>query len=44
MSIDTKIRICLLLVSVAASAIAAVVAAHGFFVGFLEEVGGGGPV
>ena len=44
MSIDTKIRIGLLLVSVAVSAIAAVAAAHGLYVGFLDEIGGGGPV
>ena len=40
MSIDVKVRIGLFLVSVAVSAIAAVAAAHGLAVGFLDEIGG----
>ncbi len=40
MSIDTKIRIGLLLVSVAVSAFVALAAAHGLAVGFLDEIGG----
>jgi len=42
MSIDLKIRIGLLVVSVAISAIAALAAAHGLAVGFLDEIGGTG--
>ena len=44
LSIDVKIRLGLLLVSVAVSAIAAIAAAHGLYVGFLDEIGGGGPL
>ncbi len=44
MTIDAKVRIGLFLVSVAVTAIAAVAAAHGLYVGFLDEIGGGGPV
>jgi len=44
MTIDSKIRIGLFLVSAAVSAIAAVAAAHGLYVGFLDEIGGAGPV
>lgn len=43
MSIDSKIRIGLLLVSLAISAFAAVAAAHGLYAGFLDEIGGMGP-
>jgi hypothetical protein len=42
MSIDLKIRIGLLLVSLAVSAFAVVAAAHGLYVGFLDEIGGTG--
>lgn len=42
MSIDVKIRVGLLLVSLAASAIAAVAAGHGLYLGFLDEIGGTG--
>jgi hypothetical protein len=42
MSTDSKIRIGLFLVSVAASAVAAVAAAHGLYVGFLDTIGGTG--
>ena len=42
MSIDVKIRIGLLLVSAAVSAIAAVAAAHGIALGFLDVIGGQG--
>ncbi len=44
MSIDVKIRVGLFLVSVAVTAIAAVASAHGLYVGFLDEIGGGGPI
>ncbi len=40
MSIDAKIRLGMLLVSLAISAIAAVASAHGLTVGFLDEIGG----
>lgn len=43
MSIDVKVRLGLLLVSLAISAVAALAAAHGLYVGFLDEIGGGGP-
>jgi len=43
MTIDAKIRIGLFLVTVAISAIAALAAAHGLAVGFLDEIGGTGP-
>ena len=42
MNIDAKIRVGLFLVSVAVSAIAAVAAAHGLYVGFLDGIGGAG--
>lgn len=41
MGIDVKIRIGLLLVSLAISAFAALATTHGMYVGFLDEVGGG---
>ena len=41
MNIDTKIRIGLLLVSVALSAFASLAAAHGLYVGFLDGNGTG---
>jgi len=41
MSIDLKIKIGLLLVSLAISAFAVLATAHGLSVGFLDEVGGG---
>lgn len=41
MSIDLKIRIGLLLVSLAISAFAALAAAHGIHVGFLDATGPG---
>lgn len=40
MSIDVKIRIGLLLVSLAISALAAMATAHGLYVGFLDDIGG----
>lgn len=43
MSIDVKVRLGLLLVSVAVSAIAGVAMAHGLYVGFLDEIGGTTP-
>jgi hypothetical protein len=43
MTTDAKIRIGLFLVAVAVSAIAALAAAHGLAVGFLDEIGGMGP-
>ncbi len=43
MSVDLKIRLGLLAVSLAVSAIAALATAHGLYVGFLDEIGGGGP-
>jgi len=43
MNIDLKIRIGLLLVSVAISAFAALASAHGLYVGILDEIGGAGP-
>ena len=43
MSIDVKIRIGLLLVTLAISAFVAVAATHGLYVGFLDEIGGTGP-
>jgi len=42
MSIDVKVRIGLLLVSLAVSAFVALASAHGLAVGFLDEIGGGG--
>ena len=44
MSIDSKIGVGLFLVSIAVTAFAAVAVAHGLYVGFLDEIGGGGPV
>ncbi len=43
MSIDVRIRIGLLVVSVAIAVIATLATAHGLYVGFLDEIGGGGP-
>ena len=43
MNIDVKIRIGLFVVSVAIAAIAALASAHGLYVGFLDDIGGGGP-
>jgi len=43
MTIDVKIRVGLFLVTVAVSAIAALAAAHGLAIGFLDEIGGMGP-
>jgi hypothetical protein len=43
MSIDIKIRIGLLLVSLAISAFAALATTHGLYVGFLDGIGGSGP-
>lgn len=43
MTIDVKVRVGLLLVSVAISAFAALAAAHGLNVGFLDEIGGSTP-
>jgi hypothetical protein len=43
MSIDLKIRVGILLVSLAISAVAALASAHGLYLGFLDEIGGGGP-
>jgi hypothetical protein len=43
MSTDVKIRLGLILVSVAISAFVALATAHGFAVGFLDEIGGTGP-
>jgi len=43
MTIDAKIRLGLFLVSVAISAFAALAAAHGLAIGFLDEIGGGSP-
>jgi hypothetical protein len=43
MTIDVKIRIGLFLVSAAISVIAALAAAHGLAIGFLDEIGGGSP-
>ena len=43
MTIDVKIRIALLLVSVAISAFAALASAHGIYLGFLDEIGGTAP-
>ena len=43
MTIDGKIRVGLFLVAVAVSAIAAVTAAHGLAIEFLDEIGGMGP-
>jgi len=40
MTIDIKIRVGLVLVSVAISAFAALAAAHGLYLGFLDEIGG----
>ncbi len=40
MSIDVKIRIGMLLVSLAISAFAALASTHGVYVGFLDEIGG----
>ncbi len=40
MSVDVKIRISVLLVSLATSAFAALATAHGLYVGFLDEIGG----
>lgn len=42
MSIDLKVRVGLLLVSLAVSAVAALAAAHGLYVGFLDGIGGTG--
>ncbi|MDA4120328.1 MAG: hypothetical protein OK436_07045 [Thaumarchaeota archaeon] len=42
MSIDVKIRIGLLLVSLAISAFAALASTHGLYVGFLDDIGGTG--
>ena len=42
MSIDLKIRLGLLVASFAISALVALAAAHGLYVGFLDEIGGGG--
>ncbi len=42
MSVDLKIRIGLLVVSLAVSALAALASAHGLYVGFLDEIGGSG--
>jgi hypothetical protein len=43
MTIDIKIRIGLLLVSLAISAVMALAAAHGLYVGALDEIGGTTP-
>ena len=43
MSIDTKVRLGLLSVSLAIAAFAAVASAHGLAVGLLDEIGGMGP-
>ena len=43
MTIDVKIRIGLLLAAAAVSAVAALGAAHGLAIGFLDEIGGMGP-
>jgi len=43
MSIDVKVRLGLLLVSLAISAFAGLAAAHGLSVGFLDEIGGTTP-
>jgi len=42
MSIDVKIRVGVLLVSLAMSAVAALAAAHGLYLGFLDGIGGTG--
>ncbi len=42
MSIDLKIRVGLLFVSLAISALAALATTHGLYVGFLDTVGGSG--
>ncbi len=42
MSIDVKIRVGILLVSLAISGVAALAAAHGLYLGFLDEIGGTG--
>lgn len=42
MSIDIKIRVGLLLVSLAISAFAALASTHGLYVGFLDGIGGTG--
>ncbi len=42
MTIDTKVRIGVLLVSLAISAFAALASAHGLYLGFLDEIGGVG--
>jgi hypothetical protein len=41
MSVDVKVRIGILLVSLAISALAALAATHGLYVGFLDTIGGG---
>jgi hypothetical protein len=43
MNADVKVRIGLLLVSLAISALAALAAAHGLSVGLLDEIGGTTP-
>jgi len=43
MNTDIKIRVGLLLASFAISALVAVAAAHGLYVGFLDEIGGTTP-
>ncbi len=40
MDIDVKVRVGMLLVSLAVSGVAALVAAHGLYLGFLDEIGG----
>ncbi len=42
MNFDVKIRIGLLLVSMAISALAVLASAHGLYVGFLDGIGGSG--
>jgi hypothetical protein len=42
MSIDIKIRVGLLLVSLAISAFAALASTHGLYIGFLDDIGGSG--
>jgi hypothetical protein len=42
MSIDIKIRVGLLLASLAISAFAALASTHGLYVGFLDGIGGTG--
>ncbi len=43
MSVDTKIRLGLLFVSLAITAFAALASAHGLSVGLLDEIGGTTP-